>query len=77
MKSGWRVILTVVLITILLGAICIGVGKITGGDMPRIYSVLDRQYNISEKYDWLTKQVPEAFEKAGFTFGKPQQAEDA
>lgn len=41
MKKGWSVILAIVFIAILLGAVAIGVGYITGADMPRIMSVLE------------------------------------
>lgn len=68
MKNGWRIIITVVLITILLGIVCIGVGLITGADMPRVYAVMDRQYNITALYDWLTQDVVAAFRNAGFNF---------
>ena len=40
MSKGWRVIGTIVVILALLGAICIGVGFITGGDIGDIYSTL-------------------------------------
>ncbi|MEI3101613.1 MAG: hypothetical protein V8T45_07430 [Oscillospiraceae bacterium] len=34
MKSGWKIILLVVLIAILLGAVCMGVGMMTGATFP-------------------------------------------
>ena len=36
MKTGWRIILTIVVLVILLGAICFGVGLLTGADSARI-----------------------------------------
>ena len=36
MKSGWKIILIVVVIAILLGAVCMGVGAMTGADFTRI-----------------------------------------
>ena len=47
MKKGWRVIMTVVLIAALLGAVCVGVGLMTGAELPRIYSALDDRYQLS------------------------------
>ena len=46
MSKGWRVIGTIVVILALLGAICIGVGFITGGDIGDIYSTLNVRYNL-------------------------------
>ena len=51
MSKGWRIIGTFVLILILLGAICIGVGFMTGGNMSDIYNVLDVRYNLSGRWD--------------------------
>lgn len=47
MKKGWRIVGTIVLVLILLGAICIGVGFMTGGDVQDIYAKLNVQYNLS------------------------------
>ena len=41
MKKGWGVILVIVFVAVLLGAVSIGVGYITGADMARIASVLE------------------------------------
>ena len=46
MSKGWRVIGALVLVLVLLGVICIGVGFITGGDIADIYSTLNVRYNI-------------------------------
>ena len=46
MSKGWRVIGALVLVLMLLGAICIGVGFMTGGDIAGIYSTLNVRYNI-------------------------------
>ena len=47
MKKAGRVILIVVLAAVLLGAVCVGVGLMTGADITRIYSALDDRYNIA------------------------------
>ena len=47
MKKAWRVVLTIVLIAVLLGAVCVGVGLITGADFARLYNVLDERYNVT------------------------------
>ncbi|MBQ6465086.1 MAG: hypothetical protein IJJ43_02310 [Oscillospiraceae bacterium] len=41
MKKAWGVILVIVFSAILLGAVCVGVGYITGADMNRILSVVE------------------------------------
>ncbi len=46
MSRSWRVISLVVLIAILVGAVCVGVGLVTGGEWDRIYSTLDARYHI-------------------------------
>ena len=37
MRTGWRIILTIVVVAILLGAICFGVGLLTGANPDRIH----------------------------------------
>ena len=37
MKKGWNIILMIVLAVVVLGAVCMGVGFITGADTARIY----------------------------------------
>ncbi len=46
MSRGWRVIGALVLVLVLLGAICIGVGFMTGGNVAGIYSNLNLRYNL-------------------------------
>ena len=53
MSRSWRVISLVVLIAILFGAICVGVGLVTGGDWNRIYASLDARYHIDMYVDYL------------------------
>ena len=52
MRKGWSVVIAIVMVTVLLGAICIGVGMFTGADMTRIYSALDNRYMITQYYEW-------------------------
>ena len=47
MSKGGRIVGSVVLVLILLGAISIGVGFMTGGDLADIYSTLNLRYNLS------------------------------
>ena len=52
MKSGWKIILLVVLIAILLGAVCMGVGMMTGADFFRIWATLDDKYHVEMYYQY-------------------------
>ena len=65
MKKGWKVVVLIVLIAMLLGAVCIGVGLLTGADTGRIYSVLDNRYHF-EIYIQYAKELVAAFHEAGF-----------
>ena len=51
MKKGWKIILVIVLVVIFIGALCIGVGMLTGSDSARIYSVLDEELSLTEAYN--------------------------
>ena len=53
MSRSWRVISLVVLIAILFGAVCVGVGLVTGGEWDRIYSSLDARYHIDMYVDYI------------------------
>lgn len=52
MKKGWNIILMIVLAVVVLGAVCMGVGFITGADTARIY-------------DYITQALIPAFQEAG------------
>ena len=55
MKSGWKIILIVVVVAILLGAICIGVGAMTGADFTRIWTTLDNRYHVDMYYQYFVE----------------------
>ena len=46
MNKAGRVILIVVLAAVLLGAVCVGVGLMTGGDVEDILLSLNSRYNL-------------------------------
>ena len=52
MKKGWNIILVIVLVAILLGAVCVGVGLMTGGDMPRVLNVMEDRYHPAVYYEY-------------------------
>ena len=53
MSKSWRIIMIVVLIAILLGAVFVGVGLVTGGEWDRIYAGLDLRYHVDMYVDYL------------------------
>ena len=55
MKSGWKIILIVVVIAILLGAVCMGVGAMTGADFTRIWATLDNRYHVDMYYQYFVE----------------------
>lgn len=57
MSTVWRIIISIVLIAVLFGTVCIGVGLLTGANLPRIYNRIDSVYNLKAYYDWLTVDV--------------------
>ena len=62
MKKGWRVILEVVAVAVVLGALCFGVGLLTGADMPRIIQNLDTHFQLSAYVDAYTGYFTELFQ---------------
>ena len=50
MKKAWRIVTVIVMVALLLGAVCAGVGLMTGANGERIYSVLDNRYHITTYY---------------------------
>lgn len=52
MKKGWRVIIIIVLVALLLGGVSLAVGYMTGAETTRIMDTLDARYNINMWIDW-------------------------
>ena len=52
MSKSWRIILSVVLIAVLLGGVCAGVGLITGGEWDRIHTALDARYHLDMYWEY-------------------------
>ena len=47
MKKGWHVMIGIVLVAIVVGAICFGVGLLTGAEMDRIIQNLNTQFHLT------------------------------
>ena len=54
MKKGWRVIILIVLVAVLLGAVSVAVGYMTGAETTRIMDTLDARYNINMWIDYFS-----------------------
>ena len=63
MKKGWKVVLIIFLVVVVLGTVCMGVGMMTGAEPARIYSVLDDKYHIEMYYNY-GLEVIKAFQNA-------------
>ena len=46
MAKAWKIISAVCIIAVLLGALCVLVGLITGGDTQRVLDIFNETYNI-------------------------------
>lgn len=57
MKKVWKAVMAIVLVALVLGAICFGVGLLTGAELDRIYSVLDNRFNITAVYKAYSQYV--------------------
>lgn len=65
MAKAWQIVMTVVLIVVLIGAVSVGVGLITGANMDRVFNVLDDSYNLTIYYEYITQQLIPALLEAG------------
>ncbi len=59
MTKVWKVVSTIALIALLLGALCILAGVVTGGDFERIKNVFFTVYDIENRMNAM---------QAGFAF---------
>ena len=73
MKKVWHVVIIIVLISILLGAVSIGVGFMTGAESERILDVMDAKCNLSGWIEFITVGIPDYIrEVAGILFSGEQ-----
>ena len=69
MKNIWKTIGIIVLVVIILGAICVGVGLGTGADASRIYKIVDQQYIISELLQGFQNTATSVYSNAATNIG--------
>jgi len=65
MRKAWQIVMAVVLIVVLIGAVSVGVGLITGANMDRVFNVLDNEYNLTIYHDYITQELIPALLDAG------------
>ena len=51
MKKGWKFVGILFVVVLLLGALCLGVGFLTGGDAERIFQVADSSLLITDSIE--------------------------
>ncbi|MBQ7895563.1 MAG: hypothetical protein IJ364_03280 [Oscillospiraceae bacterium] len=57
MMKGWKIITAISFAAIVLGAVCIGVGLLTGAEFERVFSTLDQRYQITMYYNWVLDAI--------------------
>lgn len=57
MAKGWKIVTAISFAAIVLGAVCIGVGLLTGADFERIFSTLDQRYQLTAYYNWVIEAI--------------------
>ena len=57
MIRAWKIVTAISFVAILLGAICIGVGILTGADFERIFTSLDQRYQLTMYYEWVLDAI--------------------
>ena len=63
MKKGWRIIFGIVLVAVVFGGLCCGVGFLTGADSSRIILNLDEHYQLMTYINTYTAYITNLFEK--------------
>ena len=57
MIRAWKIVTAISFAAILLGAICIGVGILTGAEFERIFTGLDQRYQLTMYYEWVLESI--------------------
>ena len=57
MIRGWKVVTAISFAAIMLGAVCIGVGILTGAEFDRVFTILDDRYQIVAYFNWVLEVV--------------------
>ena len=57
MMKSWKIVTAISFAAIVLGAVCIGVGLLTGAEFERIFTTLDQRYQITVYFNWLLESI--------------------
>lgn len=57
MVRAWKIVIGISFAAILLGAVCIGVGILTGADFERIFTILNDRYQLIGWYEWALESI--------------------
>lgn len=57
MKKGWRIIGAAVLIIVLVGAVFVGVGYLTGADWDRIFNAINETHKLEAWIQWFRDSI--------------------
>ncbi len=52
MRKAWKIVTAIVLILILLGAVSVGVGLMTGGDAARVMETVEDRFHPTAYYEY-------------------------
>lgn len=53
MDKAWKIVSTIAVIALILGALCILAGFVTGGDMQRVRDIFVASYDLENKIEAL------------------------
>ena len=62
MKKAWRVILEISVVAVVLGAVCFGVGLLTGAETDRIILNLNEHFQLNTYVEAYTAYFRELFQ---------------
>ena len=68
MKKGWRIIFGIVFTALILGAVCCGVGLLTGADINRIIINVNDRYQLMTYVNAITEYGSHVFQQVAGLF---------
>ena len=57
MRKSWNFVMIIVLAFLILCALCMGVGLLTGADFSRIFEVADHEYHVREVFSAVRRLI--------------------
>ena len=57
MRKSWNFVMIIVLAFLILGAVCMGVGLLTGADFSRIFELADLEYHVRELFSAVRRLI--------------------